>query len=268
MYPNESRPDDDRPTRPERDNEFFRFERSSESGRGAFGAPTSQDSSRVNRRSVIAVTAAGVAMAVLCLAAWAFVHPGTGSAGVVAGPWIDPSPTVSDSMTATPTDVATTTAAPTPAPTHTTARPRPRPTPSKKPPASVLPPPPPPPKPACTTGSDPGPDLPRSQVANLLASAGAQHYWVGVTPSDPAIQPDDVSIPTDLMDAVAWTESSWRSTVVSCDGGVGLMQIMAPTQSWENQRFGTSYSSADPAGNVALGAQYLEWLTVYFGYYY
>ena len=32
-------------------------------------------------------------------------------------------------------------------------------------------------------------------------------------------------MPAQLMKAIAYQESTWRSTVISCDGGVGLMQI-------------------------------------------
>ena len=70
------------------------------------------------------------------------------------------------------------------------------------------------------------------------------------------------------MKAVAWTESTWRSTVISCDGGVGLMQVMPATATFINDRFGTNYNISTLSGNASLGAAYIEWLTVYFGLYY
>ena len=70
------------------------------------------------------------------------------------------------------------------------------------------------------------------------------------------------------MDAFAWTESSWQSTVVACDGGIGLMQLMPDNVTFLNQRFDTNYDVHTVSGNTALGAMYIEWLTAYFGTYY
>jgi soluble lytic murein transglycosylase-like protein len=75
-------------------------------------------------------------------------------------------------------------------------------------------------------------------------------------------------MPANLMKAVAWAESSWRSTVIACDHGIGLMQVMPDTAEWMNGRFGSAYDPHSVAGNAALGAEYLEWLTMYFGLYY
>ena len=77
-----------------------------------------------------------------------------------------------------------------------------------------------------------------------------------------------ITVPLSLMKAVAFAESSWRSTIISCDHGVGLMQIMADTADWMNGRFGTNYDMTTLSGNTALGATYIEWLTMYFGAYY
>jgi hypothetical protein len=43
---------------------------------------------------------------------------------------------------------------------------------------------------------------------------------------------------------------------------------MPGTATFVNNRFGTDYNVNTLAGNTALGAAYLEWLTMYFGLYY
>src|SRR5439155_19941957 len=77
--------------------------------------------------------------------------------------------------------------------------------------------------------------------------------------------PAAITVPPALIEAIAWQESGWQSAIKSCDGGVGTMQIMDPTARWMNQRFGTSHNYQTLAGNVAIGAEYLEWLIAYFG---
>jgi soluble lytic murein transglycosylase-like protein len=79
--------------------------------------------------------------------------------------------------------------------------------------------------------------------------------------STPAV----ITVPAALMEAVAWQESGWQSDIASCDGGNGVMQIQQATASWMNKRFGTSYDYTTLSGNVAIGAEYLEWLIAYFG---
>ena len=179
---------------------------------------------------------------------------------------------------ANPSDSAS--AAATPDPAATTNPPTPTPTPTKKstrkpvvtatkPPRSQLPPPPVkvPDSPDCT--QHPGPDAPFSEVSDALTVAAAKQYWVGVVPPAGLVGPlPKLTVPTSLMKAVAWTESSWRSTIISCDKGIGVMQVMEPTRDSINNRFGSNYDINTLAGNAALGATYLEWSMMYFGLYY
>ncbi|MEU4421609.1 transglycosylase SLT domain-containing protein [Actinoplanes sp. NPDC024001] len=72
-------------------------------------------------------------------------------------------------------------------------------------------------------------------------------------------------MPADLVRAVAWHESGWTSNIENCDGGYGLMQVMPDTESFINGRFEKSYDSANYRENAILGANYLAWLTKYFG---
>jgi soluble lytic murein transglycosylase-like protein len=106
-------------------------------------------------------------------------------------------------------------------------------------------------------------------VRDALVSAGRQEYWRGVQP--PADLDGDlptITVPANLMKAVAWQESGWQSTIIACDGGIGTMQVMPGTAEFVNNRFGTDHNVNTLAGNTALGAAYLEWLTMYFGLYY
>ncbi len=68
-----------------------------------------------------------------------------------------------------------------------------------------------------------------------------------------------------LLYGTADQESGWQSNIYACDGGVGVMQIMPNTETWMNQRFGTSWKIDTPQDNVMLGGQYLAWAIRYFG---
>jgi hypothetical protein len=143
-----------------------------------------------------------------------------------------------------------------PAPARSPSR-RPPISPSRKPTQIALPPPPPPPPTStvnCPTFT--GPLASRSAVQSALDTAAGRSYW-GSIPT--------IKVPARLLYAIAWQESSWRSTVVACDGGIGTMQVMPDTATWMNNRFGTSYDVNALAGNTSLGAQYLAWLIRYLG---
>lgn len=102
-----------------------------------------------------------------------------------------------------------------------------------------------------------------------LTSAAGRAYWTGA--SKPEGYPgtgSEIKVPLNLIKAVAWQESGWQSTIIACDGGIGTMQVMSGTATWMNGRFGTSYDVNTLSGNTALGAEYLEWLIMYFGLYY
>ena len=110
-----------------------------------------------------------------------------------------------------------------------------------------------------------------SRVRSALQSAAGRNYWnTGNLPTDLEGVVPEITVETDLMKAIAYQESSWRSSVVSCDGGIGLMQITInktlgiDTAEWMNNRYGTSYDPRTIDGNVALGAEYLEDEMMYF----
>lgn len=143
--------------------------------------------------------------------------------------------------------------------------------------------PPPPHSPAATSAGTPSPgascptyagtNATTSEVKSALLSAGATQYWSQLPASQLPSQlnggpPPPISVPPNLMEAVAWQESGWQSAIVACDGGVGTMQIMSDTATWMNNRFDTSYDFHTLSGNTAIGAEYLEWLVMYFGLFY
>ncbi|HET6212971.1 MAG TPA: lytic transglycosylase domain-containing protein [Micromonosporaceae bacterium] len=130
--------------------------------------------------------------------------------------------------------------------------------PSRRPPTETVLPPAPKPAPTnCTGPKYVGTAASRTDVKAALEAAAGKTYWPVSAPQ--------IKIPVNLVKAVAWQESGWQSNVVSCDGGIGLMQVMAPTAAFINQRFSKSYDVNVYTDNAILGANYLAWLVKYFG---
>jgi hypothetical protein len=182
--------------------------------------------------------------------------PDTGGASASSTPTLDP------------TTPATTTNPPVTTTTTKKAAVLPKPTVIVKPPAKEIPPAQPPPTtPAGCTPTHAGTDAPFSQVKTALQTAAAKQYWVGVVPpTDLAPDPlPTITVPQDLMFAIAQQESGWQSTIMACDGGIGTMQLMPATVTQVNNRFGTNFDVNTLSGNTQLGAQYIEWLIMYFG---
>ncbi|WP_067704274.1 transglycosylase SLT domain-containing protein [Actinoplanes awajinensis] len=90
-----------------------------------------------------------------------------------------------------------------------------------------------------------------------LNAAAAKVYW--------PINAPKLKVPAELVRVVAWHESGWVSNIQNCDGGYGLMQVMPDTEEFINGRFTKSYDAGDYRQNAILGANYLAWLTKYFG---
>ncbi|HTF07887.1 MAG TPA: lytic transglycosylase domain-containing protein, partial [Asanoa sp.] len=97
----------------------------------------------------------------------------------------------------------------------------------------------------------------RADAKAALTDAAGRVYWPSSAPS--------LRVPLDLVKATAYQESGWQSNIIACDGGVGLMQVMADTATFVNQRFDKSYDINEYRDNAALGANYLAWLIKYFG---
>lgn len=189
--------------------------------------------------------------------------PAAPAAEVAAGG--TPSASVSAVGTAEPAETAPGPAViaerlgPAPSPTRsirpTTA---PRPKPSRRPPTeTTLPPPPPKPSPSSCAPTYAGYEASRAEVREALEAAAGRTYWPNSAP--------EIKVPVNLVKAVAWQESGWKSNVVACDGGVGLMQVMPGTADYVNMRFDRSYDINDYRDNATLGANYLAWLIKYFG---
>jgi hypothetical protein len=225
--------------------------------------------------TVLAIGVSFLAAVLIVTIGFIVLKPSKSSNNADAGNTV---PLGSSTATATATPSPTPTATPTP----TTATPRSAPTTRYIPPDPVVPipsekesdtPPVEDPVPLCT--SDPGPDEAPSVVQAALAAAGA-HAWWGPPDVRPVPNgwPEDkaypsITIPSDLMYAIAWTESSWHSSAVGCTyHEVGLMQLKPETADWLNGRFGENSDLSTVKGNAELGAMYLEQLTMYFGLYY
>ena len=223
-------------------------------------------------RSRTALAVASSFLAVVLIGTVAFIALRPESTPAAAGPAGSTSSTPSGSPS--PSASPTPSSSPSPSPTPTSAPPpvqRPQEVVTERPPPVELPPPPPPPAPPVDPSCVRGPgDAPLEEVRTALAVAGAEQYWIGVqAPSGwPGGPYPAITIPADLMYAIAVTESCWRSTAVGEYGEVGLMQVRSDTASWMNQRFHRSYDINSVNGNAAIGAMYLEWLVMYFGLYY
>lgn len=218
---------------------------------------------QMRRRWMPVAIAAAVAVAVITAGFWYALRPEP--TRPVSSDWV-PASALPGATTAAPTGSPS--ASPSPSPSAT----KPSPTPTKnnkskpKPslsPAPVNKPTPPPVPPATPPGTPSpgdscptltGPKAPLSDVQSALVSSAGKAYWG-----------DGVTLPADLVKAIAWEESGWQSTIKSCDGGIGTMQIMPATADWMNTRLNPDYDINTLTGNVALGAEYLEWLTGYFG---
>ena len=138
----------------------------------------------------------------------------------------------------------------TPAPAPSSRKPRPKPTsatPTADPNNFQLP--------ACAKHS--GTKVTKAQAKSALVTAAGKTYWPTSAPT--------LKLSSDLVKSIAWHESGWQSDIVNCDGGRGLMQVMPDTESMINRRFGQSFKSTDYRQNAIIGANYLAWLTKYFG---
>jgi hypothetical protein len=102
-----------------------------------------------------------------------------------------------------------------------------------------------------------GKTVTKAQAKAALTSAAGKIYWPTSAPT--------LKLSSDLVKSVAWHESGWQSNIVNCDGGRGLMQVMPDTTAQMNQRFGMTYNDKDYKQNTVVGANYLAWLTKYFG---
>ena len=70
-------------------------------------------------------------------------------------------------------------------------------------------------------------------------------------------------LPADLVMALAWVESSWRRTVVSDVGAVGVMQLMPDTVDFVSKQLLGLRSDLDPknaTSNIRMGTKFLRHL--------
>jgi soluble lytic murein transglycosylase-like protein len=103
----------------------------------------------------------------------------------------------------------------------------------------------------------PGKKVSRTKIKSALQAAAKRQYWRTEAPALRVTYP--------LVKAIAWQESGWQQNIRNCDGGLGVMQAMPDTVAHMNQRFGLAYNPADYRDNADLGANYLAWMTKYYG---
>ena len=117
-------------------------------------------------------------------------------------------------------------------------------------------------------------------TATTSASCAPCPYYRGNNPSQAQIAAaldtaaSQYGLPRYLLYADAWQESHWHEDVLSCDGGIGLMQLQYYTWPWLNQQVvpqcgltATNYDPATLQGNASLGAKFLKWISCYYSYW-
>jgi hypothetical protein len=204
---------------------------------------------------VIAVMSAAV-IGAGAIGAWALWPSSPAQTGALSTPTVSASPSLSPPASAASSPSPTPSPALAPvvsvSPTKAPVKPKP----SPKPPQSPVPVPPAPPKePESCAPTYEGTNVPREQVGAALDAAAARRFWTV----------SQVTLPVNVIKAVAEQESGWQSAIVSCVGAVGAMQVLPATADWMNGRFGTAFNVRDVPGNAMLGSAYLQWLIKYFG---
>jgi hypothetical protein len=72
---------------------------------------------------------------------------------------------------------------------------------------------------------------------------------------------DEFDVPADLLMALTFTESRWRSDRVSAAGAVGIGQILPETAAWLRALMGEpALDAADPTDNARMSARLLRFL--------
>jgi hypothetical protein len=107
-----------------------------------------------------------------------------------------------------------------------------------------------------------GPVAPRSAVADAMSAAAGRSYRPTLSLND---NPPAITVRLLLVQGIGWEESGWQSTIESCDGGLGTMQVMTDTATWMNEKYGTNNDRASLTGNINIATGFLAWLTRYFG---
>ncbi len=119
-----------------------------------------------------------------------------------------------------------------------------------------------------------------SSTSSMIGNCQQCPYYKGNNPSQSQIRSalysaaDLYHLPRNLLLADAWQESRWHEDVISCDGGIGLMQVQYYTYPWLNGQSvpecGLSATNYDPntlQGNADLGAKFLAWISCFYSYW-
>jgi hypothetical protein len=198
------------------------------------------------------------------------IHPGSAPQTVRV-----PTDTPLATMTATIAPSATATTKPAATPSHPVVQgPKPPPIPFKPTPTAT-------PRPTPTRTAGPSGTPTNTPLPTPTATPCGPGAYQGGNPTQAQLRTamqtaaSTYGLPENLVFSVAWEESRWHQDVVSCDGGIGLMQIQGQaTASWINginvsvcSLSPTSYDMNTYDGNALLGAKFLKWLECFYSYW-
>ena len=129
--------------------------------------------------------------------------------------------------------------------------------PSKRPVQVAAPPAPVAVKPSGACPTNPDPLATTAEVRAQLETASTTQFLPISAPT--------IRVPLTLLKAIAWQESGWKSSIQSCDGGMGVMQVMPGTVPQVNNFYAKSWTPHTLSGNVNIGGAYLAWVIMYLG---
>ncbi len=111
------------------------------------------------------------------------------------------------------------------------------------------------------TGSAKNAGLSAAALARLPADVRSSATKLALIATFKA-EADRYGVAADLLMSVAYTESSWRSSVVSVDGAIGICQLLPATARWlARDLIGLpGLSARDPEDNIRMGARFLRQL--------
>lgn len=118
----------------------------------------------------------------------------------------------------------------------------------------------------CRTTSTTTPVEPAAEWGSGATGAGADPAWMEIVSHlhlAPTLEAaaGEFDVPTDLLMALMYTESRWRSDRVSAAGAVGIGQLLPATAAWLRELMDEpDLDEAEPADNARMSARLLRFL--------
>ncbi len=107
----------------------------------------------------------------------------------------------------------------------------------------------------------------------IPAGAGSSSHRPGVLPAKLQAHPERVAlrplfvkwashygVSADLLEAIAWIESGWQSSVVSKTGAVGIGQLQPATVEFTRALIGIKLDPTSANDNIRMSARFLRYL--------